>query len=361
MGPARPCRPGPASRRAEHQAAVHRSPGAVGYHIQQPTPLQVDQAGHPSGGRDPGRLEEAGLVQAKGGDTVQARGVVHQRSAVVSHRSHDGRPANPQVTGDRGDRVGVLADPPTRLGPRPLGQHRPRSDPSHPLGPGPHPTGRLPTAPDPLAPAQHDRPTTDRQIAYPDRAAAVELGPHPAAPTANHRGRGLDLELPLTGHDLRGQDLKAIQAEQRRPRRTTVLTHLGPPLAGRQTSTRYARPQVPLWKPYGAVSGTSPTLHDEEPVMGPLVASKRLRPERSRTASCPAGRPQSGLYRRRLRRVPPGRRRRRGPAGAGGRSRLPSHRSPASRGSRPRWHAPCAPTPSRQSPACSGPASRQTA
>ena len=47
--------------------------------VQQATALQIDQAGHPSGGRDPGRLEEAGLVQPERGDTVQARGVVHQR------------------------------------------------------------------------------------------------------------------------------------------------------------------------------------------------------------------------------------------------------------------------------------------
>jgi hypothetical protein len=42
----------------------------------------------------------------------------------------------------------------------------------------------------------------------------VEFGPHPAALTADHGGRGLDLELPLTGRDLRGEDLEALQAEQ---------------------------------------------------------------------------------------------------------------------------------------------------
>jgi hypothetical protein len=241
--------PGQPASRLGAEPAVHRGPGPVGHQVQQSSVLQVDQPGDPSGGRDPGRLEEAGLVQPQRGHTVQPRGVIHQRSAVLVDGAHDGRPANPQVTGDRGDRVGVLADPPTRLGPGPLGQHRPGADRGRAFGPGPYPTGRLTTAPDPLAPGQHDRPAADRQVAHPDRAAAVELGPHPAALTADHRGRGLDLELPLTGRDPRDQDLKAVQAEQRRPGRTTVLTHLGPPLAGRQTSARYARPQVPFGSP----------------------------------------------------------------------------------------------------------------
>jgi hypothetical protein len=93
------------------EPAVDRGPGAVGHHVQQATLLQVDQAGHIAGGRQAGGLEEGGLVQAERGHTLQPRGVVHQRDAVVSHCPHDGRPADPEVAGDRGDRVGVL---PTR-------------------------------------------------------------------------------------------------------------------------------------------------------------------------------------------------------------------------------------------------------
>jgi hypothetical protein len=33
---------------------------------------------------------------------------------------------------------------------------------------------------------------------------------------------------------------------------------------------------VPLWEPYGAVSGTSPTLHDEEPVIYPYLIGEEL-------------------------------------------------------------------------------------
>jgi hypothetical protein len=42
----------------------------------------------------------------------------------------------------------------------------------------------------------------------------MELSPHPTTLTADHGGRGLDLELPLTGRDLRGEDLEAVQAQQ---------------------------------------------------------------------------------------------------------------------------------------------------
>jgi hypothetical protein len=196
------------------QPAVDGGSGAVGHHIQQPATLQVDQPGDPPGWCQAGGLEEAGLVQAERDHPLQASSVIYQRDAVLTHDPHHGRPTNAEVTGDCGDCVGVLADPPTRLGAGPLGQHRPRPDRRHPLGPGPHPAGRLTTAPDPLAPGQHHWAPTDRQVTHPDPAAAVELGPHPTTPTADHGGCGLDLELPLTGRDLRGQDRKAVQAEQ---------------------------------------------------------------------------------------------------------------------------------------------------
>jgi hypothetical protein len=193
---------------------VHRGPGAVGHHLQQPATLQVHQASDVPGWRHAGRLEEGGLIQAKGGHTLQTTSVLHQRGAVLSHRPHDGRPADPEVAGDRGDRVGVGADAPAGLGPGPLGQHCSGVDGRRPLGPGPHLAGRLPTAPEALVPGQHDRPAADRQVPHPDRAAAVELGPYPTADAADHGGRGLDGELPLAGRDLRGEDLEAVQAKQ---------------------------------------------------------------------------------------------------------------------------------------------------
>jgi hypothetical protein len=81
---------------------------------------------------------------------------------MLSHGPHDGRPADAEVPSNRGDRVGVLADPPAGLTAGPFGQHRPRADRGHPFGPGPHLAGRLTTAPEPLTPAQHHRSTTNR-------------------------------------------------------------------------------------------------------------------------------------------------------------------------------------------------------
>jgi hypothetical protein len=229
--------------------AADGGPGAVGHHIQQSAALQIHQAGDIAGRCSAGGLEEAGLVQPERGDTVQPRGVLHQRAAVLGHGSHDGRPADAEVAGDRRDRVGVFTDPPARLGPGPFGQHRPRADRDRLLGPGPHSAGRLPAAPQALAPAQHHRPATDRQVTHPNRAAAVRGGRHATACTADHRGRGLDDQLPLTTQQLGRDELEAVQVQQPGGGRITVLTHLGPPPCRRQTSARYARPQVPFGRP----------------------------------------------------------------------------------------------------------------
>ena len=216
--------------RSGTKPVIHRGPGAVGHHIQQPATLQVHQASDIPGRRHLGRLEEGGLIQAQRGHTLQTSSVIHQRAAVVAHRPHDGRPADAEVASDRRHRMGVLADPPASLGAGPLGQHRPRTDRRRPLGPGPHLAGRLTTAPEALVPAQHHRTATNGQVAHPDRAAAVKLGPDPTAHATNHGRRGLDDKLPLAAYDLGGEDLEAVQAQQPGSGRTTVLTHLGPPV-----------------------------------------------------------------------------------------------------------------------------------
>jgi hypothetical protein len=236
--------PGQPAVRSGSEPAVHRGPGAVGHHIQQPAALQIDQAGHIPGRCCPGRPKEARLIHPQRGDTLHAGRVVHQLAAVVSHRPHHRRPPHPEVACHCGDSMGVLADPPAGFGAGPFGQHRPRTDRGYPLGPGPHPAGRLTTTPDPLAPAQHHWAAADRQVAHPHHASAVRSGLHTAARTADHRRRRLDGKLPLATDQLGRDDLQAVQVQQPRPRRTTLLTHLGPPPCRRQTSARYARPQV---------------------------------------------------------------------------------------------------------------------
>ena len=95
------------------------------------------------------------------------------------------------------------------------------------------------------------------------RPCSSARSPQPTQPITV--GRGLDGELPLATHQLGRDDLEAVQAEQPGGGRTTVLTHLGPPSCRRQTSARYARPQVP----FGSLRGRQrhlTTLHDEEPL-----------------------------------------------------------------------------------------------
>jgi hypothetical protein len=58
------------------QPAVDGGSGAVGHQVQQPAALQVDQPGDPPGGRQAGRLEEAGLVQPQGHHPLQASSVI---------------------------------------------------------------------------------------------------------------------------------------------------------------------------------------------------------------------------------------------------------------------------------------------
>jgi hypothetical protein len=185
------------------QPGVHGPAGAVGHYAQQPAAVKVDQAGDIPGRRGRGGPKEAGLVQAQRGHAMQASRVVDQPPAMLAHGSHHRRPAHPQVAGDRRHRVGVLADSSAGLGAGPLGQHRPRTDHLGVLGPGPHPTGRLRTAPDALASGQHDRAATDWQVADPNRPPCVGLGLH-AARRAADPGRGrLDPQLPLATSQLR--------------------------------------------------------------------------------------------------------------------------------------------------------------
>jgi hypothetical protein len=228
QGPARPCpAPGPASRAAGPEASRHGGPGAVGHQVQQPAALQVDQTGDPSGRRRRGCPKNARLVQAEGRPPLQTSSAVHQRGAVVSHRLHHGRPANPEVTRDRGHGVGVLADPPTVLSAGPPGPAPPWNGSGPPARSRCAPAGWLTTAPDPLAQASTTgRPPTE-QVAHPDRTAAVELGPYPRPlhPTAVAVVWTASRHSPPATAG--GEDLEAVQAEQPGRRHTPVVGPAG--------------------------------------------------------------------------------------------------------------------------------------
>jgi hypothetical protein len=145
----------------------------------------------------------------------------------------------------------------------PFGQHRSRL----PAQSRCDLAGRLPTAPEPLVSGQHHRSATDRQGRAPDRAPARGLGSHPAAHATDHGDRRLHLGLPLAAYHPRNEDLEAVQAEQRRPRRTTVLTPPETSSCWTSYSASCVRSQV---CPDGASTSPSaapwPTFHGEEPV-----------------------------------------------------------------------------------------------
>jgi hypothetical protein len=114
------------------------------------------------------------------------------------------------------------------------------------LGPGPYAASRLTTAPQALAPYEHHR-GGHRSAG---RAPALRGGragwPAHRSPHSRSPWPWSGRPVPLATHQLSRDDLQAVQVQQPRPRRTTVVTHLRPPLAGRQTSARYARPQMPF-------------------------------------------------------------------------------------------------------------------
>ena len=226
LGPARPCRPGPASRTAGPEASRQRRPGAVGHQGQQPAALQVDQTGHPSGRRRRSCPKNARLVQAEGRYPLQTSSVVTSgvpwspppaSRSPSQRRGHErpwpprGRPCRPA---DRPER-GLVGSAPPWDGSGP------------PAGPGAYPVGWLTTAPDPLAPGSTTGQPPTGQVAHPDRAPAVELSPRPSAPEVDRGGRGLDGEPPLAACDHRRRGPQVVQAEQPGGRCTPLLTHLG--------------------------------------------------------------------------------------------------------------------------------------
>jgi Integrase core domain len=93
----------------------------------------------------------------------------------------------------------------------------------------------------------------------PHHASAVWSGPHAAAHAADHRGCGLDDQLPLTTHQFSRDELEAIQAEQHRPGRTTVLTHPGNLLLLDVRHPQGMRGPICRWEPYGAIRAPHPS------------------------------------------------------------------------------------------------------
>jgi len=139
---------------------------------------------------------------------------------------------------------------------------------------------------DALAPQQHHRPPTSwGRSRTRGRPAAMGFGPHATTRAANKLSRRLDDELPFAGRDLRSEDLEAVQAQQPGGRRTTVLTHLGPPVL--QTSDIRKLCKVP-----GAVLAA---LHRRQQHTAPRFMTKSQHRVRLVLATtCLVGKPSEG-------------------------------------------------------------------
>jgi hypothetical protein len=92
----------------------------------------------------------------------------------------------------------------------------------------------------------------------------MDLGPHAAPVQPDHRGRALDGDLPLATDPAGQDDLEAVQVQQQRPGRTTLLTHLGPPSCWTSDIRKLCEAPDAVWEPYGARQQHLTTLHDEE-------------------------------------------------------------------------------------------------
>ena len=176
----------PPGRVAAREPLLHSTSGAARYDVEQLRPRPTG-AGHRHDPNDelgvltaPGSQERR-LVHAHRIHPGQAPRVLDQRPPVLADHPPHGEPAHPQRDRDRGDVQTVLPDQPARLRAGPIGQRRPRPHVHARLTPRPDRARRLRAAPQPLEPQQRDRAPAARQIADPDRSAAVRLRGHSAA------------------------------------------------------------------------------------------------------------------------------------------------------------------------------------
>ncbi len=236
-------------------------------HVDEPMAVQVDEPGDHQGRMLGGGSKERGLVQAEGGRSAEAGQVVHPRGAVVDYRCHGRVPADAEFSGHLGDRVTILADLSADLGSGSLGERRTRAEVIGVLAEADHRTVWLRTAPDPLAPHQHDRPNGHRQISDLHHPPAVAHGPSPA-----RRAAGNTAMVSTSIHSSR------CVPSGRRPRTRACRAPWSLPRYGVspsrasssevRTNRRIARPLAALVDPMTqARSSLAPTLHRGEPIL----------------------------------------------------------------------------------------------
>ena len=142
--------------------------------------------------------------------------VGEQPGGGVLDRPHHRLPADPELPCHRRDRTAELTDLAGRLGPRTLGQHRPRQDVGMLLAPG---AVAVPAAPLPLVPHEPGGLRADREVPDLDDVPAARDGPLPAAAAGVAVADGLDEHVPLIDELEHAEHPQPGDPEQRHRRR----------------------------------------------------------------------------------------------------------------------------------------------
>ena len=159
------------------------------------------------------------FIDAEAGDAVEAGLVLSHRLQQRTDRLPDRAPGRPELPGQPEHARVFTADLTDRPPARPGGQQRPGArDRVVLLGEHPGRAARLDASPDPLAPAQFNRPAEARRVDQPNLAAAVAGHHDPADPAALDPRRRLDHHPQhrpaLTGHLLHAGHVQAGETNE---------------------------------------------------------------------------------------------------------------------------------------------------
>ncbi len=168
-------------------------------------------------------MQEVVLIKPHRPNTLETVVVGEHLLAVLEHRVVDRVPADPQVTGYERDRLTVLAHTAACPAPGLLREHGSGADLGARLPPRTRRAPRLLAAPDPLLPAQNDRPVPDRHVTdqRPRSPLRHRLHPTVAAERTVRGGLHQHNELVLVTDGV--EEDEPVQSEKNRGRVATVL------------------------------------------------------------------------------------------------------------------------------------------
>jgi len=155
--------------------------------------------------------------------------IIHERPAVLFHRSHHRGPTHTELIRELRHRPGVSADLTTRLNGGPPRQQTPTRERISGLGPRPRLTRPFLTTPPPLRPLQPHRAAERGKIAALNRHPILSNGAHPTRRTTHHiRGRlYLDHHLGIGLNHIKNTE--TVQSQQGLSKAGSVTHRQGSP------------------------------------------------------------------------------------------------------------------------------------